>query len=97
MTEGEGLKVRTDKTHVMRPGNQQKVTGLVVNGEDHPRAPRALRRKVRAMIHNLKTGKGLHNGDNLNHLTGLIAFIHMCDPQQGQHLLNQLRDACSNQ
>jgi RNA-directed DNA polymerase len=97
VTEGEGLKVRTDKTHVMRPGNQQKVTGLVVNGEDHPRAPRALRRKVRAMIHNLKTGKGLHNGDNLNHLTGLIAFIHMCDPQQGQHLLNQLRDACSNQ
>ena len=89
----EGLQVRSDKTHVMRPGKRQKVTGLVVNGKDTPRTPREIRRRVRAMIHNLKVGKTLHEGESLNHLTGLIAFIYMSDPQQGQKLLEQLKQA----
>ena len=32
IVEGEGLKLRNDKTYVMRPNGRQKVTGLVVNG-----------------------------------------------------------------
>ena len=93
VVEDEGLQVRSDKTHVMRPGKRQKVTGLVVNGKDTPRTPREIRRRVRAMIHNLKVGKTLHEGESLNHLTGLIAFIYMSDPQQGQKLLEQLKQA----
>ena len=91
VTESEGLKVRADKTHVMRPGTRQKVTGLVVNGESTPRTPRELRRQVRAMINNLKNGRDLHEGESINHLIGLIAFINMSDPQQGQRLMEQLR------
>ena len=90
IVEDEGLKIRTDKTHIMRPKSRQKVTGLVVNGADQPRTPRELRRKVRAMIHNLKRGKGLHEGENVNHLTGLIAFIHMTHPEQGRKFLAEL-------
>ena len=92
----EGLKVRSDKTHVMRPGKRQKVTGLVINGDANPRTPRELRRKVRAMIHNLKVGKGLHEGETVQQLTGLIAFIHMANPAQGQHLLELLKQATPN-
>ena len=94
IVEGEGLKLREDKTHVMRPHGRQKVTGLVVNGVDQPRTPRELRRRVRAMIHNLKSGRGLHEGESVNHLTGLIAFIHMTDPERGQKFLAEL-DAAS--
>ena len=90
IVEGEGLKLRADKTHIMRPNRRQKVTGLVVNGADQPRTPREMRRRVRAMIHNLKRGKGLHDGESFAHLTGLIAFIHMTDPERGRSLLAQL-------
>ena len=92
VVEDEGLKVRADKTHVMRVGHQQKVTGLIINGDDQPRTPRELRRKVRAMIHNLKRGKALHEGESINHLIGLIAFIHMTDPDQGRSLMEKLRE-----
>lgn len=90
VVESEGLKVRSDKTHVMRGGRQQKVTGLIVNGEATPRTPREVRRRVRAMIHNLKSGKGLHEGEKVSHLTGLIAFIYMAEPERGRALLKEL-------
>jgi hypothetical protein len=93
IVDDEGLKVRSQKTHVMGKGSPQRVTGLIVNGDASPRTPRALRRQVRAMIHNLKVGKGLHADESINHLTGLIAFIHMCSPTQGRALLNDLKNA----
>ena len=89
----EGLEIRDDKTHIMRKGSQQKVTGLIVNGEQNPRPLRSLKRQVRAMIHNLKHGKGLHQGDSINQLTGYIAYIYMCDPAYGKKLMGQLKDA----
>ena len=91
VVESEGLQIRSDKTHVMQPGGQQRVTGLVVNGSGAPRTPRELRRRVRAMIHNLKQGKELHSGETVHHLTGLIAYIHMTDPQRGRSLLKELQ------
>ena len=36
--------------------------------KESPRTPREVRRKVRAMIHNLKRGQGLHEGESFNHL-----------------------------
>jgi RNA-directed DNA polymerase len=91
IVEDEGLEVRVDKTHIMRKGAQQKVTGLVVNGQQNPRPLRSLKRQVRAMLHNVRTGKGLHEGDSINRLTGYIAYIYMCDPVHGKKLLKQLK------
>lgn len=88
IVESEGLQIRADKTHVMRPSGRQKVTGLVVNGVDTPRTPRELRRRVRAMLHNLRQGRELK--ESVNHLTGLIAFIYMTEPTRGRALLAEL-------
>ena len=49
-----------------------------------------MRRRVRAMIHHLKSGRDLHKGESVNHLTGLIAFIHMTDPERGRKFLAEI-------
>lgn len=89
----EGLVVRNDKTHIMRMGTRHQVTGLIINGDLDPRPSRTLRRQVRAMIHNLSQGKGLHEGDSLNRLIGYIAYIHMCNPNEGRKLMERLKQA----
>ena len=55
----EGFQIHGKKTHVARKGSRQKVTGLIVNGDQGPRTPRAVRRMLRAAIHNLEQGKPL--------------------------------------
>src|SRR5262249_52892084 len=53
IVEAEGFAIHPDKTRVHRKGGCQRVTGLVVNGAGDPRVPRALRRQIRAAVHNL--------------------------------------------
>ncbi|MEZ4451878.1 MAG: reverse transcriptase family protein [Nannocystaceae bacterium] len=89
----EGFAVHPDKTRVARSGGRQKVTGLVINGEHGPRAPRALKRQIRAAIHNLSKGKGLREGESLSRIAGYIAYIHMTDPTLGKKLREQLAAA----
>ena len=91
IVEEEGLVVREDKTHVMRAGARHQVTGLVVNGSGSPRPPRALRRRVRAMVHHVVSGRGLQEGESLGRLVGFVAYIYMCDPVEGRRLLEGLR------
>ena len=91
IVEEEGLVVRDDKTHVMRRGARHQVTGLVVNGAASPRPPRELRRRVRAMVHNVASGRGLREGDSLSRLVGYVAYLHMCDPVEGRRLLECLK------
>ena len=86
----EGFRVHPDKTRVSRKGGRQKVTGLVVNGEGAPRVPRALKRQIRAAIHNLSHGKGLKEGETLGRISGYAAYIYMTDPALGGKLLKQL-------
>jgi len=86
----EGFQVHPDKTHVARSGGRQKVTGLVVNGEGGPRVPRALKRQLRAAIHNLSRGKPLHEGETPARLAGFAAYVYMTDPALGAKLLKQL-------
>ena len=86
----EGFQVHPDKTHVARKGSRQKVTGLVVNGSGAPRVPRALKRQIRAAIHNVGKGKPLQEGESLARLAGYAAYIHMTDPKLGAKLLRQL-------
>jgi RNA-directed DNA polymerase len=87
---GEGLKIKAEKTRLARSGRRQTVTGLVVNRELPPRAPRALRKQIRAAIHNLKAGKPLPEGESLARLQGYAAYIHMTDPKLGRKFLDEL-------
>ena len=59
----------------------------MVNGEGAPPVPRRVRRNLRAAIHNVEHGKGLKDGETLDHLHGLAAFVHMADPVEGRKLL----------
>jgi retron-type reverse transcriptase len=86
----EGFQVHPDKTNVARKGSRQKVTGLVVNGSGAPRVPRALKRQIRAAIHNLGQGKPLKDGESVARIAGYAAYIHMTDPALGAKLLEQL-------
>lgn len=86
----EGFTVHPDKTRVARAGSRQAVTGLIVNGEMAPRTPRALRRMLRAAVHNLEQGKPLPEGESLARLAGYAAFVHQSDPVLGQQLLTRL-------
>ena len=71
-----GYRVNRRKTLVMRSGRRQLVTGLVVNRELN--APRELRRKLRAQLHNLKCS--LLNREDLDQESferakGMAAFV----------------------
>lgn len=92
--EAEGFRVHPDKTRVMKPGNRQVVTGLVVNeaskGQPGARVPREVVRQLRAALHNREQGKPGKEGETLEQLKGLAAFIHMTDPAKGRAFLERL-------
>jgi retron-type reverse transcriptase len=89
----EGFRVHTKKTRISRLGSRQQVTGLVVNGTQGPRVPRAVRRQLRAAIHNLGQGKPLHEGETPATLAGYAAYINMTDPKLAEKLLARLQSA----
>ena len=91
IVEAEGFALNPEKTRVHRTGGRQSVTGLVVNGDGPPRAPRKLRRELRAAVHNLKHGKPLKAGESPARLAGHAAYVFMTDPQLGHRLLAELR------
>ncbi|RKI68059.1 RNA-directed DNA polymerase [Corallococcus sp. AB049A] len=94
IVEGEGFTVHPDKTRVARKGSRQRVTGLVVNeakdGTPAARVPRDVVRRLRAAIHNRQKGKPGREGESLEQLKGMAAFIHMTDPEKGRMYLEQL-------
>jgi hypothetical protein len=92
IVEAEGFTVKAEKTRVARAGRRQTVTGLVVNRDLPPRPPRALRRQLRAAVHNLRAGKPLPEGESVARLRGYAAYIHMTDPKLGAKLLAGLAD-----
>lgn len=88
----EGFTVHPKKTRVMRSGSRQKVTGLVVNKEGdatRARVPRKTIRKLKAAIHHRELGKE-GNGETLDELKGMAAYIYMCDPDRGRAFLDRL-------
>ena len=86
----EGFAINSDKTKIIRTGNQQNVTGLVVNGDGTPRVPRKTKRMLRAVIHNLQNGGKLRADENFNTLMGYASWIAMTDPELGASYLQQL-------
>lgn len=83
----EGFALNAKKTCVIRTGDVQEVTGLVVNGEKAPRVSRELKRQMRAAVHNLQQGKALPEGESLPRLRGYAAYIAMTERGLGQSLL----------
>lgn len=90
IVEDEGFEIHGDKTSVMGRSTRQKVTGLVVNDEKDPRTPTEVRRMLRAAIHNLETGKGFQEGENLSTLMGYASFVYSTNPEEGEKLLQEL-------
>ncbi len=90
----EGFRVHPTKTRVQRKGSRQRVTGLVVNeapeGVPAARVPRDVVRRLRAAIHNREQGKPGKDGESLDQLKGMAAFIHMTDPAKGRAFLERL-------
>jgi hypothetical protein len=93
IVEAEGFHINPAKTRVHRRGGRQQVTGLVVNGNGGPRAPRTLRRQLRAAAHNLRQGKPLKDGETAARLAGYAAYVYMTDKMLGGELLAALRAA----
>lgn len=89
----EGFRLHPTKTAVMRRGDRQKVTGLVVNraGDAVPaaRVPRERIRELRAAIRNRELGRP-GKGETLAQLKGLAAFVHMTDPERGRAFLDRI-------
>lgn len=91
----EGFVIHPDKIHVMTKGNQQKVTGVVVN--DKLNVERLQLRKFRALLHNIETqgwkdqkwGKAIHL---INAIEGYINFVQMVNPQKGQVFKQKLKE-----
>lgn len=86
----EGFELNAQKTRVIRIGDVQEVTGLVVNGDQAPRVSRQLKRQMRAAVHNLEQGKALPEGESLSRLRGYAAYIAMTDRNLGLDLSHQL-------
>lgn len=98
----EGFQVNETKTRVQRRNRAQLVTGIVVN--DRPGVPRDLVRRLRAILHRAES-EGLPAQNRENHpnfeewLRGMIAYVQMVNPRQGEPLreaLDALPDATSD-
>jgi len=87
----EGFQLQAQKTRVIRAGQQQTITGLVVNGAHAPRVDRRLKRQMRAALHNLKQGKPLPDGESLQRLKGYAAYIAMTEREWGLNVLAELQ------
>jgi hypothetical protein len=90
---GEGFVVHPKKTRILRKGNRQRITGLVVNsapGQAKARVPRETIRNLRAALHHREHGKPSKGTETLAQLRGMAAFIHMSDPKKGAAFLERI-------
>jgi len=95
ITDDEGFAVNEKKTRIVRPNAAQTVTGVVVNRR--PNAPRKLVRRLRAILHHARH-EGLEAQNREKHpnfecwLDGMISYVTMVNPRQGQPLRKALRE-----
>ena len=86
----EGFALNNDKTRVIRTGNQQNVTGMIVNGNGEPRVPRQIKRMLRAAVHNLESGGSLRGDETYDTLSGYAAWIASAEPKLGHEYLSKI-------
>ena len=87
-----GFKINKAKTLVMRNGNRQFVTGVVVNKT--PNILRKEKRNFRAELHNIKAKliKGENTAFNMAKLQGKAAFIKSINPDAGKRLVQDVNE-----
>ena len=88
----EGFALNNDKTRVIRTGNQQSVTGMIVNGSSAPRVPRQIKRMLRAAVHNLASGGSLRAGETYDTLSGYAAWIASAESELGHEYLRKIEN-----
>ncbi len=86
----EGFAIHRKKTKIIRHGNSQQVTGLIVNGDGSPRVPRHIKRMLRSAVFNLEQGKALPEGESIARLKGFASFIAMTEPKLGKAFIQRL-------
>lgn len=89
----EGFIVNETKTRVLRPSAAQTITGIVVN--ERAGVPRHVVRRLRAILHRARAeGLAAQNRENRPYfeswLRGMIAYVHMVNPQQAEPLRKAL-------
>lgn len=90
IVEDECFEINVKKTWVSRKGGKQAITGIIVNGKNEPRVSRELKRKLRAITHNLKQGKDLHEGETIHQIIGYSSYVAMVEPKIGKNFIKEL-------
>ncbi len=86
----EGFEMNEDKTRILRRGRRQEICGVVVNDKIGIR--RTWRRKLRAEVHRLATGRKPEPGQ-LSRILGEIAFLKAFNPQEAARYAHKLQAA----
>lgn len=91
----EGFLENVKKRRVLRSGNQQRVTGIVVNSGLF--VPRAERRRFRAILHNVRrngvAAEARGRPDFEGYLRGFAAYVRMVQPALGERLVREVEEA----
>lgn len=89
----EGFTENAKKRRILRPHNQQRITGIVVNEKVH--IPREERRKFKAILHNCEKhgikSQAKDRTDFTSYLLGYASFAHMVQPDLGADWLKRVR------
>ena len=98
IVEDEGFVLHPDKIRVMRKGNRQEVTGIVVN--DKLGIDRKTLKKFRALLHQIELdgfeGKTWGNGNIRNTIQGYANFVAQVKPEQGAKLKAKVKALLNN-
>ena len=89
----EGFTQNAPKRRVLRPSNQQRITGVVVNSGMS--VPREARRRFRAILQNIRN-TSVHEqargkSDFKSYLLGFASYVKMVQPDVGKELFAEVR------
>lgn len=84
----EGFQVNERKTELAGPGEQLRVTGLIVNGPGGPRVSRKATRSLRSALHHAQAGSLTER--EADRLRGLVTHVAHTNPALGERLRHRL-------
>jgi retron-type reverse transcriptase len=87
----EGFEINRSKTRVLRKGQRQLVTGVVVN--QTAGLSRQERRRLRAAIHQMRCSPEPCDTTEQRRLAGKLAYLHMLNAEQAAPLVSEFRKA----
>jgi retron-type reverse transcriptase len=88
IAQQEGFVERADKRRVLGRGNQQRVTGVVVNQGLH--VPRELRAEPPAELHQLRKAGTKPDDETAARIRGFAAYVKMVEPARGAKLVAEV-------